>query len=105
MNKPGYVLASMRLDYAFANSVYVQTEVLYNGDPTLWQAALGLLNNQISSNALFLNGSYPVHPLVSVSLGGIQGLSKTAHYHPFREPKHHGQYRLPADGPARPVEI
>jgi hypothetical protein len=82
--QPGYLLASMGLDYVFPNSLYMQGEVLYNGNPLVRQAGVGLFNsNQIAANnlfpsraALFLNASYPLHPLLSVSLGGIQGFEQ-----------------------------
>lgn len=81
--RSGYILASVGLDYAFANSLYLQMETLYNGNPGLEAAGFGLLNSQISANnlfpsrgSLFLNASYPLHPLVSVSLGGIKGFKQ-----------------------------
>ncbi|EMR01984.1 hypothetical protein [Cesiribacter andamanensis] len=84
LKEPGYLLASMGLDYAFSNSLYVQAEGLYNGSPLVRQPGVGLFgSSQIAANnlfpsraALFLNASYPLHPLVAVSLGGIQGFEQ-----------------------------
>ena len=79
-NKPqnGYLNASVSLDYAFANGLYLQGEFLYNG---AWQSQLNpavLLLEPLPANNLFpartvgfLSVSYPVHPLLTLSYGSI----------------------------------
>jgi len=76
----GVFLASVGYDYTFKNSLFLQFEVLYNGNNQTWNGLLlnPMAGNDISAKNLFLPGfsmfisaSYPVTPLLNCSLAGI----------------------------------
>lgn len=76
--KRAFINASFGLDYAFANGLYLQGEFLYNGN---WQSDISPIvlfaeplpatNLFIGKTALFASITYPLHPLLTVSLAGI----------------------------------
>jgi hypothetical protein len=68
------ITATLGLDYMFANSLYLRSELLYNGGHSQTQSPTAQLlhppaadNLFISKTAGFLDASYPVHPLVNAS--------------------------------------
>ena len=79
----GVVTATLGVDYMFANSLYLRSELLYNGG---WREAFNpaaTLRRPPSAKDLFIaktgafaSASYPVHPLVNVSLSAITSFSR-----------------------------
>lgn len=78
--------ASFSVDYAFANSIYINTSFLYNtspivqnqGDPNgllaFYSTELTAKNLMPSEYNLFVQSSYPLSPIVSSSLSAIYGI-------------------------------
>jgi len=80
----GTVTATAGIDYMFPNSLYVQTEFLYNGGFNRESDPFGELirppaanNLYIAETGWFVNGSYPAHPLVNVSLGFLTSFDRS----------------------------
>jgi hypothetical protein len=76
----GLFIASLSLDYTFSNSLYLQFETLYNmktegADNTgffdFYQGTLDVKKLSFSEWNFFIQGSYPVTPLLNASLSGI----------------------------------
>ena len=78
----GTFVASVGYDYTFTNSLFLQFEALYNGNPsgtlgTLTnldynpENAMSAMNPYLSGFSLFGGISYPFNPLFSGSLSGI----------------------------------
>jgi hypothetical protein len=79
-NRKGVFLASAGYNYTFKNSLYLQTEALYNGNKNstnifsidqLTSSNLNAKNLFLSDFSLFCSASYPITPLVNCSLAGI----------------------------------
>lgn len=78
-NQKGNITSTVGFDYMFSNSVYAQTELLYNGgyqdqgSPLLELIQPPSANNLfIAKTGYFVNASYPLTPLTNIS-GGILG--------------------------------
>jgi len=76
----GILLASVGYDYTFKNSLFLQFEVLYNGNnqstdvftiDQLTSSNVNARNLFLTDFSMFSSVSYPVTPLVNCSLGGI----------------------------------
>lgn len=74
----GSFLASVGFDYSFPNSSGIQFEFLYNDKKTLFSNLYDLYRTPASSKTLslsetnfFLNGSYPVNPILTLSLASM----------------------------------
>lgn len=72
----GHFTATAGFDYMFSNSLYLQSELLYNGGYRQSFNPLDELVRPPSADDLFiarsgyfLNGSYPLHPLINASIG------------------------------------
>lgn len=77
---------SVSLDYAFANSLYVNGSFLYNTTPVypasgqpegilaFYSTELSAKNLMPSEYNLFLQSSFPISPIVSTSLSAIYGI-------------------------------
>jgi hypothetical protein len=80
----GHVTAAAGFDYMFSNSLYAQGELLYNGG---YREAGNPLTELIrpptatdlfpARTGMFLNGTYPLHPLVNVSLGFMNSFDRS----------------------------
>lgn len=76
--KTGYVNATAGFSYVFPNSLFVQLELLYNGNWDDTQSAASLLSRPLPANNLFIaktaalaGVSYQLHPLVSTNVSAI----------------------------------
>lgn len=76
----GQFVASISLDYTFSNSLYLQGEFLYNeqkGEPSLaggtdfYNMSLSARELSFTEYNLFVQASYPVNPLLNLTLAGI----------------------------------
>jgi len=76
----GQFISSLSLDYTFSNSLYIQFEGLYNMQPegyTLtsfyeyYQGNLDVKKLSFSEWNFFLQASYPLNPLINLTLSGI----------------------------------
>ena len=76
----GSFLISVGLDHTFANSLFLQTEVLYSGFAKdldiynfmqLFSQNMSIKNLGFTEWSIFGNISYPVHPLVNASMAGM----------------------------------
>jgi hypothetical protein len=75
LDNPWTLTATVGFDYMMPSSLYLRSELLYNGGYSEVNAPLANLiqppsadNLFIAKTGLFLNGSYPVTPLVNTSL-------------------------------------
>lgn len=78
-NETGYVTSTLGGDYMLPNSVYLSTELLYNGGHNRVANPVGELFQPPSADDLFiaktgyfLNASFPINPLTNIS-GGVMG--------------------------------
>lgn len=78
-NQKGNITSTVGFDYMFSNSVYAQTELLYNGGYRAQGSPLFELIQPPSANNLFIaktgyfvNASYPLTTLTNIS-GGVLG--------------------------------
>ncbi len=76
----GQFISSLSLDYTFSNSLYIQFEGLFNMHPEgydlksffeYYQGNLDVKSLSFSEWNFFLQASYPLNPLINVSLSGI----------------------------------
>jgi len=74
----GSFLASISFDYSFQNSSGLQFEFLYNDKKNLFTNLYDLYRSPASSKTLsisetnfFINGSYPVNPILTVNLAAM----------------------------------
>ncbi len=75
----GILITSIGYDYTFKNSLFLQLEVLYNGNKESMDMSLDQLNNSntstknlfLSDYSMFASLTYPISPLVSTSFAGI----------------------------------
>jgi hypothetical protein len=76
----GHLLASVGLDYTFGNSLWIQAEALYSGFAKemninnflqIFSSDMNVKNIGFTEWSLFTSLSYPVSPLVNVSLAGM----------------------------------
>jgi hypothetical protein len=80
MDHKGVFLASAGYNYTFRNSLFLQAEVLYNGNKNskdlfsidqLTSTNLSAKNLFLPDFSLFCSASYPVTPLINCSLAAI----------------------------------
>lgn len=84
LDQSGTVNATVGLDYMLPSSLYLRGEILYNGG---WNGSRNPLsrltqppradNLFIAHSAIFIEGSYPLHPLIDVSLGGMASFDRS----------------------------
>lgn len=76
----GYLLASIGLDYTFANSFWLQGEVLYSGFAKdrkiynflqIFSSNMNVKNIGFTQWAIFGSASYPITPLINASFAGM----------------------------------
>jgi hypothetical protein len=80
----GHFTATTGVDYMFSNSLYLQTELLYNGgykaqtDPLIELLKPPTADNLFTARTgFFINGSYPLHPLINTSLGFLGSFDRS----------------------------
>lgn len=85
----GTILASVGYDYSFKNSLFIQFEVLYNGNKSSSNlfSLNQLSNNSINTKNLFLPDysmfgslNYPFTPLITGSLAGIANINTKLYF-------------------------
>ena len=85
----GVFLSSMEYDYTFRNSIFIQVEGFYNSNATNSSNVLinqfnpGLLNAKnpfLNGFSMFTSISYPVNPLINISLAGIYNPSNCMYF-------------------------
>jgi hypothetical protein len=73
-------MASMGLDYTFSNSLWLQCEVLYSGFAKefniynflqLFSSDMNVKNIGFTPWSIFGSATYPITPLINVSLAGM----------------------------------
>ena len=75
----GIFLGTLSADYTFSNSLYIQAECLYNKKPggasgnfyELYQGSLDVKNMAFSEWNALVQASYPLTPLINISLAGM----------------------------------
>ena len=88
-NTTGVFLSSVEYDYTFRNSIFIQFEGFYNSNASNTSNILinlfnpGLLNAKnpfLTGFSIFGNISYPLTPLISLSLAGIYNPSNRMYF-------------------------
>ena len=84
LKEPGTLTATVGFDYMLPNSLYLQSELLYNGGFERQNRPLAELNRPPSADDLFiaetgfyLSGNYPVTPLLNTSLGAMGSFDRS----------------------------
>ena len=84
LDDPGTLTATVGFDYMLPNSLYLRSELLYNGGFEQGRSPLADLNRPPSANdlfiaetGLFLSGDYPVTPLLNASLSMMSSFDRS----------------------------
>lgn len=80
----GHFTATAGIDYMLNNGIYLQSELLYNGGYNRRENPLNALvqppsadNLFIAKSAVYLGGSYQIHPLISSNLGFMSSFDRS----------------------------
>ncbi len=83
-SQPGILNATVGLDYMLPSSLYLRGEILYNGGWNRTRNPLAQLtqppradNLFIARSALYIEGTYPLHPLIDLSIGSMASFDRS----------------------------